>query len=72
MNDKITIDDVRRAGFCARGIYGYAREKGWSRIQFQTFVKTGATEEELRSLGDQGLVDRVIETKRMRNHNGAK
>lgn len=65
--DLITINDVRKAGFCARGIYDLARQKGWDREDFKKFVKDGATVEELRQLGEDALLERVLEVKRRSN-----
>ena len=63
-NDIITITDLRRAGFCARGIYETVKSHGWSRQEFQKFIRDGKTIAELRKLGEDALLDRVIESKR--------
>lgn len=66
----VTLDDVRRAGFCARGVWQYARTHGWSRDQFRDFARFGLKASELREMGDPGLVDRVLEAMQRRNKHG--
>jgi hypothetical protein len=69
MDEIITITDVRNAGFCARGIYGLAKQKGWSNEDFRNFVKNGARVSDLRLMNEDALIDRVLEVKR-KNQNG--
>jgi hypothetical protein len=63
-NEIITISDLRRAGFCAPGIYGLAKSKGWTKDKFRQFIRDGETVGELRKMGENALLDRVIEVKR--------
>lgn len=66
----ITITDIRRAGFCARGIYDLAKRHGWTREDFQNFIRNGKTVSELKELGEDALLDRVIENKRRASDGG--
>lgn len=66
MSDKITINDIRRAGHCVKG----ARE--WFErhdLDFREFVKNGIDEEDLLRIGD-GLATNVVEHKRKLERNG--
>jgi hypothetical protein len=55
----VTITDVRKAGYCVRGIRTWARTNG---LDFNDFVKNGIEHERLAALGD-AMADRVIALK---------
>lgn len=59
---KITIDDVRAAGFCVSGARGWFRQHG---IPFNDFLKNGIEAGDLIARGDHLAVE-VVERKRQR------
>ena len=57
----ITIDDVRRAGYCASGARAWFRARG---MNFADFLKNGMDSEDFLEQGDelaQTVVDKKIE-----------
>lgn len=59
---KITIDDVRRSGYCVKGAKGWFAARG---LDFRSFLKNGIDEETFIEKGDE-LALRVVEQKRKR------
>lgn len=62
MTDRVTITDVRRAGFCARGVRTWFLDNGFSREEFKTFLAEGIPKEDLLYRGDhlaRVVVDRM-------------
>lgn len=53
---KITVNEMRRAGHCSRGIKAWFESKGYD---FRTVLKEGVTAEEILKLHD-GFGDQVI------------
>lgn len=53
---RITITDVTRAGFCARGARRWFEANG---IDFRTFVRDGIAAADLMAVGD-ALAERVV------------
>lgn len=62
MSERITIDDVRKAGHCVAGVKAWSDAHGFD---FRDFLKHGVSAEELLRSGD-GLSLQVIERKRER------
>lgn len=59
---RVTIDDVRRAGHCARGAKAWFERHG---LDFRAFLKDGIDEEEFLASGD-ALAERIVKMKRER------
>ena len=60
---RVTIDDVRRAGHCARGAKAWFDARG---LDFRAFLRDGIPEDEFLAFGD-GQADQVVAMKRVRN-----
>lgn len=62
--DRLTIDDIIRAGGCARGVRTWFNSRGGTvaGINLKTFLAEGIPIEEARALND-GLVNRAISLK---------
>lgn len=58
-DDRLTIGDVRRAGYCVRGVRRWFDETG---RDFRTFVRDGMAIEEARLI-DDAVVQDVIRVK---------
>ena len=58
-NDRLTIDDCTRAGYCASGVRRWCHSRG---IDLKTFLSDGLPIDEARALND-GLVDRALALK---------
>lgn len=56
---KITIDDVRSANHCSRGIKNWFTEKG---LDFRDFLKNGISAKDFLATRD-GLAERVVRLK---------
>lgn len=54
---KITISDVRNAGFCVSGLRDFADEHG---LDFRDFVKNGIDSQVLIDLRQQGIVEIIL------------
>lgn len=54
--DPITIDDIRRAGYCVSGARQWFKTH---RLDFRAFLKDGASADILLATGD-GLAERVV------------
>ncbi len=63
MNDRITIADVRRAGYCTRGARRWFERYD---LDFKAFLREGISEEKFRATGDACALD-IIEKKRARS-----
>lgn len=60
--ERITVDDVRLAGYCAVGA------KKWFRaysLDFQSFLKTGIETEKFLATGD-AIAEHIVRSKRER------
>lgn len=57
--DRVTIDDVRRAGYCVSGARAWFRAR---EIDFAAFLKDGLPADEFLARGDHLAVD-VVEKK---------
>jgi hypothetical protein len=53
-DDRVTIGDVRRAGYCVRGVRRWFDETG---RDFRTFVREGMPIEEARAIDDVVVQD---------------
>jgi hypothetical protein len=62
----ITMDDIGRAGFCARGAKAFFREHG---LDFRAFLNGGIDADALAATGDARAIQ-VIERKLRRPANG--
>ncbi len=60
VGERITVTDVRAAGFCARGMKSWFDARG---LDFRTFVKEGMAVEDAAALND-ALAERVIAKRR--------
>lgn len=58
-DDRLTIDDCTRAGYCASGVRRWCHSRG---IDLKTFLRDGLSLDEARSLND-GLVTRALALK---------
>jgi hypothetical protein len=56
MTDRITIDDVRKAGHCALGARRWFESHG---LDFRDFLKNGIETERLLATGDGHAADMV-------------
>lgn len=63
---KVTIDDIRKAGYCAAGARRWFAAHG---IPFAPFLKDGIDADELIARGD-GLAETVVARKREREAGG--
>lgn len=68
MIERVTITDVRRAGYCVRGVRRWCEVKG---IDFRKFLAEGMPVEEFKSLGDDVYITDVLAV-RERFRNGQK
>jgi hypothetical protein len=59
MNDRVTIEDIRRAGYCVRGARGWFDSRG---LNFRAFLKDGMSVADARALRD-GHMDTVLARK---------
>lgn len=57
----ITIDDIRRAGFCVDGFRDLAKRNNHD---LRHFLRNGAPVGLLRTWGEDALLDRVLSVKR--------
>jgi len=57
---RITITDIRRAGYCARGAKSWFEGKG---LDFRAFLRDGMDEDAWAALGD-AHADEVLRRKR--------
>lgn len=64
MVERITIEDVRRAGHCPSGIRDWFRRHG---LDFKAFKADGIEADVLLATGD-GLAERVVTHARMNRH----
>jgi len=58
-HDRITLDDLRRAGYCAPGAKGWFAQY---RLDFRDFVFNGIDRETFLNTGD-AMAKRVVELK---------
>lgn len=65
-DERIRITDIRRAGHCAAGARAWFEGHN---IDFRTFLKEGASAEDLLALKD-GLADEVVRISRERRDRG--
>ena len=65
--DRITVDDVRRAGFCARGMAGWLAGQGWDKAKIRAFLKDGIDVDDVTELQDDALFKHVM---KMRGKDG--
>lgn len=66
MNDRITIEDAVRHGYCVKGIRKWHRDRGRS---FRDFVKNGLPMDEARGLND-AMVNDLIRRKEKESSDG--
>lgn len=64
--DRVTIYDVNRAGYCVKGIRDWCRQQG---IPFRDFVKNGIPISEVEKM-DDAIVQDVLRVKRGGRTNG--
>lgn len=55
-DERITIDDVRRAGHCVKGARKWFDSYG---LDFRTFLKEGISEEDFLATGD-GIAAEIV------------
>lgn len=60
VGERLTVNDVRAAGFCARGMKTWFDARG---LDFRTFLKEGMAIEDAAALND-ALAERVIARRR--------
>lgn len=58
-NERITVNDLRRAGYCGPGAKGWFAQH---RLDFRDFVKNGIDRETFLNTGD-ALAQRVVQLK---------
>lgn len=59
-DERITIGDVRRAGYCVLGARKWCRQNG---IDFKIFVKRGFPVSELHDLKNDAVVQQILRIK---------
>lgn len=59
MAERITINDIRKAGFCASGARGTIEHYG---VDFRDFMKNGMDQDEFLAIGE-GFARIVVERK---------
>ncbi len=62
--NRLTINDLRRASLCVSGLRNWCAERD---IDFRDFVKNGILVEDARKLGEDAIIDRVLEIKEQQN-----
>lgn len=60
MGERLTVNDVRAAGFCARGMKAWFDGHG---LDFRAFLKDGMAVEDVAALND-AMAERVIAKRR--------
>lgn len=65
MSDRITITDIRKAGFCVSGTKDWFLTNGWTKDEFRAFLKAGIPRDEFINRGDH-LAQVVVDRKRER------
>ena len=61
MSDLIlTARDLKNAGYCARGVRNWMKSRD---MDFEDFVRNGATETDLRATVGDAIADRVVAIK---------
>lgn len=60
MSTIITVDDVRKAGICVPGLRSWCEQNG---IDLKTAIRDGISSDVLVSTGNQGLLDRILESR---------
>ena len=61
--DRLTIDDIRAAGHCARGAHAWFKLRG---LDFRKFLREGMSIEDARALGD-GHANKILDRKAARS-----
>lgn len=61
-DDRITMDDIRAAGHCVRGVKEWFERHG---LDFRLFLREGISEEEFLASGDS-LARRIVDLKKAR------
>lgn len=66
MSDRITIDDIRKAGHCVKGARRWFEANG---LDFAAFLKGGISEQEFLATND-ALAEQVVTRKKERQARG--
>lgn len=62
---RITISDIRAAGFCVHGTRKWFLDNGWTKQEFRVFIKEGIEADEFTQRGDH-LAQYVVDKKKER------